>query len=89
MTEKKLVVRDEAARTHVYTAAYSEDQTQRQLVSDLTDVESLSDGGYLTMRVWSGRVPHTIEISSIGGKLSYAPGCTGRGMTRRAASCRS
>ena len=37
MTEKGLVIRDEAARTHVYAAAYSEDQTQRQLVSDLLD----------------------------------------------------
>src|SRR6476660_9876698 len=35
MTEKRLVVRDETARTHVYQAAYTEDQTQRQLVSDL------------------------------------------------------
>jgi len=37
MTEKRLVVRDEAARTHVYQAAYTEDQTQQQLVSDLLD----------------------------------------------------
>ena len=37
MTEKHLVVRDETARTHVYQAAYTEDQTQRQLVSDLLD----------------------------------------------------
>lgn len=37
MTEKGLVVRDEASRTHVYSAAYTEDQTQRQLVSDLLD----------------------------------------------------
>ena len=37
MTEKGLVVRDEAARTHVYTAAYTQDQTQRQLVTDLLD----------------------------------------------------
>ena len=35
MTEKKLVLRDESARTHVYRAAYSEDQTQQHLVSDL------------------------------------------------------
>ena len=35
MTEKRLVVRDEAARTHIYEAAYTEDQTQRQLVTDL------------------------------------------------------
>ena len=37
MTEKALVVRDESERTHVYQAAYTEEQTQRQLVSDLLD----------------------------------------------------
>jgi len=37
MTEKRLVVRDEAARTHVYEAAYTRDQTQRQLVADLLE----------------------------------------------------
>jgi len=37
MTEKRLVRRDEAERTHVYEAAYTEDQTQRHLVSDLLD----------------------------------------------------
>ena len=37
MTEKGLVVRDEAARTHVYQAAYTQDQTQRQLVTDLLE----------------------------------------------------
>ena len=37
MTEKKLVVRDEAARTHVYAAASTQDQTQRQLVTDLLE----------------------------------------------------
>src|ERR1700682_1888950 len=37
MTEKRLVVRDESARTHIYKPAYTEDQTQRQLVTDLLD----------------------------------------------------
>jgi predicted transcriptional regulator len=37
MTEKGLVVRDEAARTHIYQAAYTQDQTQRQLVTDLLE----------------------------------------------------
>jgi predicted transcriptional regulator len=37
MTEKRLVVRDEAERTHVYQAAYTQDQTQRQLVTDLLE----------------------------------------------------
>lgn len=42
MTEKGLVTRNESTRTHVYDAAYSEDQTQRQLVLDL--VERAFDG---------------------------------------------
>jgi BlaI family transcriptional regulator, penicillinase repressor len=37
MTEKRLVRRDESERTHVYEAAYTEDQTQQQLVGDLLD----------------------------------------------------
>src|SRR5436309_12648113 len=35
MTEKGLVRRDQTMRTHVYEAAYSQDQTERQLVTDL------------------------------------------------------
>ncbi len=35
MTEKRLVLRDESQRTHVYRAGRSEGQTQRQLVGDL------------------------------------------------------
>jgi BlaI family transcriptional regulator, penicillinase repressor len=37
MTDKGLVRRDESARTHIYRAASTEDQTQRQLVTDLLD----------------------------------------------------
>jgi len=37
MTEKRLVRRDESSRTHVYEAALTQDQTERQLVSDLLD----------------------------------------------------
>jgi predicted transcriptional regulator len=35
MTEKRLVQRDDTSRSHVYTATSSEDQTQKQLVTDL------------------------------------------------------
>lgn len=35
MTEKGLVVRDESARSHVYSPAQTEDQTQRTLVDYL------------------------------------------------------
>jgi hypothetical protein len=37
---------------------------------DLSDVQTLSDGGSLTIRDWSGLVPHTIEIRSAGGTLT-------------------
>ncbi len=37
MTEKRLVTRDESSRTHIYEAAYTQDQTERQLVTDLLD----------------------------------------------------
>ena len=37
MAEKKLVKRDESARTHIYQARLTQDETQRQLVSDLVD----------------------------------------------------
>lgn len=42
MTEKGLVTRDERDRSHVYTAARSEEQTQRQAL------------GYLVERVFGG-----------------------------------
>ena len=37
MAEKGLVTRDERDRSHVYSAKLSQDQTQRQLVTDLLD----------------------------------------------------
>jgi hypothetical protein len=37
---------------------------------DLTDVQSLSDGGQLMIRDWSGLIPRTIEIQSAHGVLT-------------------
>ena len=37
---------------------------------DLSDVQSLSDGGSLTIRDWSSIIPRTIEIKSSGGTLT-------------------
>lgn len=37
MADKGLVSRDASARTHVYAASVTEEQTQRQLVKDLMD----------------------------------------------------
>jgi hypothetical protein len=39
---------------------------------DLTDVQSLSEGGVFTMRDWSHIVPRTVEIKSSGGNLTRA-----------------
>ena len=37
MTDKKLVTRNESQRAHVYEAAYTQEQTQKQLVGDLLE----------------------------------------------------
>ena len=50
MTDKGLVRRDEAARTHVYQAAASEDDTQRQLVGDLLHRAFDGAAGKLVLR---------------------------------------
>jgi BlaI family transcriptional regulator, penicillinase repressor len=42
MTEKRLVRRNDAERSHVYEAVRSEDQTQKQIVADL--LERVFDG---------------------------------------------
>jgi hypothetical protein len=38
---------------------------------DLTDVQTLSDGGTLTLRDWSTVVPHTVEIAASNGTLTH------------------
>ena len=65
MTEKKLVVRDEAARTHVYAAAYSEDQTQRQLVSDLLDRAFGGSAGKLVLQALAANRATPEELAEI------------------------
>jgi predicted transcriptional regulator len=50
MADKGLVRRDEAARTHVYEAAASEGDTQRQLVGDLLHRAFDGAAGQLVLR---------------------------------------
>ena len=38
---------------------------------DLTDVQSLSDGGSLMLRHWVDSVPHTVEVTAAAGKLTH------------------
>src|SRR6478672_5839748 len=74
MTEKRLVVRDEAARTHVYAAAYSQDQTQRQLVADLLERAFDGSAAKLVLQALAGRKTSPQELAEIKKLLRAATG---------------
>lgn len=65
MTDKRLVRRDESARTHVYEAACTEDETQRQLVIDL--LERVFDGSAskLVMQALAAAKTSPAELAEI------------------------
>jgi predicted transcriptional regulator len=65
MTEKELVVRDESDRTHIYQAAYTEDQTQRQLVSDLLDRAFDGSAAKLVLQALSSNTTSPQELEEI------------------------
>lgn len=65
MTEKELVVRDESERTHIYQAAYTEDQTQRQLVSDLLDRAFDGSAAKLVLQALSSNTTSAQELEEI------------------------
>ena len=72
MTEKRLVRRDERLRTHVYEAAFSEDSTQRQLVSDLVERAFGGSASKLVMQVLAGRTTPPEEMAEIRRLLATA-----------------
>ena len=65
MTDKGLVRRDESARTHVYKATASEDQTKRQLVADLLDKVFEGSAAKLVLQALSARTASPEEIDEI------------------------
>jgi predicted transcriptional regulator len=65
MTEKRLVTRDEAARTHVYEAAYTQDQTQRQLVTDLLDRAFAGSAAKLVLQALAASKTSPEELAEI------------------------
>jgi len=65
MTEKGLVVRDEAQRAHIYEPRYSEQKTQRQLLSDLVDRAFGGSSTKLVMQALSGRKANHEELNAI------------------------
>jgi BlaI family transcriptional regulator, penicillinase repressor len=65
MMEKGLVVRDESSRTHVYQAAYTQDQTQRQLVADLLDRAFGGSQAKLVMQALASKRASPAELEEI------------------------
>ncbi len=65
MTEKRLVTRDESSRTHVYAARLTQDQTQRQLVTDLLDRAFGGRSAALVMHALSAQPASAEEIQEI------------------------
>jgi predicted transcriptional regulator len=65
MTEKGLVVRDEGARTHVYEAAYTQDQTQRQLVTDLLERAFDGSAAKLVLQALAASKASPAELAEI------------------------
>jgi predicted transcriptional regulator len=65
MTEKALVERDEAQRTHVYRARRSEEQTQQQLVRDLLDRAFGGSAQKLVMQALAAKKASAAELSEI------------------------
>lgn len=65
MTEKGLVSRDETDRSHVYRACASQDDTQRQLVTDLVDRAFGGSALKLVMQALESRTASREELDEI------------------------
>ena len=65
MTEKGSVKRDETSRTHVYQASLSEDQTQKQLISDLMKRAFEGSACKLVMQALSTKKASGKELAQI------------------------
>lgn len=65
MTEKGLVVRDEAQRAHVYEARNSEQKTQRQLLADLANRAFDGSATKLVLQALSSRKASAQELNAI------------------------
>jgi predicted transcriptional regulator len=65
MTEKRLVTRDESSRTHVYAAAYTQEQTERQIVSDLVERVFEGSAAKLVMQALAATKASPEELDEI------------------------
>src|SRR4030095_5442560 len=78
MAEKGLVTRDESARTHIYTPAYTEDQTQRQLVMDLVERAFDGSAAQLVLQALASKKATPEELDEIRKLLNTRGGSRGR-----------
>jgi predicted transcriptional regulator len=65
MTEKGLVRRDEADRTHIYHPRLSEEQTQRQLIRDLMDRAFGGSSSKLVLQALASKRASSDELAEI------------------------
>jgi len=65
MTEKGLVKRDEAERTHIYQARLTQEQTQQQLVSHLLDRAFGGSAKQLVMQALAAKKTSAEEMTEI------------------------
>jgi predicted transcriptional regulator len=65
MSEKGLVTRDESDRSHVYKAERAQDETQRQLLSDLLDRAFNGSPTKLVMQALSSKKASREELAEI------------------------
>lgn len=65
MTEKGLVVRDESQRAHIYEPRYSEQKTQRQLLTDLMERAFGGSPAKLVMQALSSNKTSAEELDEI------------------------
>ena len=65
MTEKGLVRRDEADRTHIYQTRLTEEQTQRQLLRDLMDRAFGGSSSKLVLQALASKRASSDELAEI------------------------
>ena len=74
MIDKRLVVRDESQRAHVYAARETEQRTQRQLIGDLIDRAFGGSPAKLVMQALSGTKATAEELTAIRSMLEQLEG---------------
>jgi predicted transcriptional regulator len=65
MTDKRLVVRDETQRAHVYSSSESEQRTQRKLIGDLMERAFGGSPSKLVMQALSASKASADELTAI------------------------